>query len=1447
MATSSKRDVRLGVEIETAGEENLKRLAAEMRSLAREGTAAAPEYERLANELDRVGQQARELDAFQTIARDLAALNAASTEAASRASQLLTAYREQAAVVEAARGRQEALRQTLSQTSVDIAEQKRQIDLLRAARQAGEASDLEAVATARRLGEGLADLNAKARTLRVQVRDAGAEVSEASKALTRLDSAATRAASAAESTAAAFGAQFSEMQRARSAAEALGVDLTDLGAAQTALDAALRRGVAGLEQAAAASRELAEADRLLEIETRALAELRERGQSALKAEQVTLREAEQAARAYAEQQRRSAAAVADYVDDLDRLNATIAGKLFPTMQKIVDEHEKEQAALRESAAAAERLEAARRDQVEADRLAAIQMVALNEQRERGQIALKAEQAAIREAEQASRAYSAAQAAAAAETARLSAEAQAAADRTATLVVEMQRMQQVDDYVRAVAAAMAEVEREAEQAAAATARLQGYFDKLAAERDIVEKAFGQTGIRSIQAIEREMFNLQRSLVTVQTEFREGRISLLDFERATGSAQVRLAALKREIETVPGQRGIFDSLAEGANNLITKFGALTAAVATVGFAFRPLLDATIALDQTRRVLTTVTGSAEEAASQIEFLRNVAQRSGQSFTDLAASYAKFAASALQTGLSTQQVQTVFQSVSLAAGNLGLSSDQARRALEALGQIASKGVANMEELRQQLGDALPGVLPLLAKELGLTNAEFNKVVESGRLLASEAIPAIGRALTALGPQQGVVQGITSEWNRFINVVKEAGTTIVEGPLGIAAARVLQGLARVIGEVGFFAVSASEGVKVLGQTIGATAAFVAGGAKDWDAYTEAVSGFAEEAGSKIQGYADRLNGVDESTSRAGKSVQALGKSFSRLALDQQDAIDAADRNAQVAEKLTQARKTETDAVVRAIAVSGDDREAKLAASAAAQSYVRALEDQVRADEAVVASLQRARTETLAAAQARGLDTKAVEEATKKLDELIPKKEADAEKSRQAAAAARAEASARDVVAESLRNNAGRYDELAAAVGAALIELNRVSRAYAEGRASAQDMERATVALATAKGVLKDATSDLVAELDRQVKADKALYDLQVAQVRLEVAKQQNAVAEAQRLGNVAAARQAAIKVQELELQLTQLGIAAKEQEAAKTIAFLEAQKRQLEEQGALTEAKRAEIDLAINAAKVKQIEAQTTAEQTKRTVENVEALKNGTAQVKVNTSALGTNTSSVGDNTKSRSENSGAINEQAKALERYNDLLRDDPSRLVGGNGFGGFSDPRQTGVRSAGGAANVVGAGRDAQGRTPEEIARLQQQGGVVDNSLIFRLRDKLAAGTLTREDLASAEAALRAAQDNATLSNGPIGGLNGQADASMWVQTLQQIVQAARGGAVGGGSASSPASLGRGSGSGSTAVAQPRTVNISIGGRTTAVNTASDADADALESVMRQIEDAANRSGG
>ena len=57
MATSSKRDVKLAVGIETTGGASVRTLADEVRRLGAEGAPAAAEFQALADQIDRLGDQ----------------------------------------------------------------------------------------------------------------------------------------------------------------------------------------------------------------------------------------------------------------------------------------------------------------------------------------------------------------------------------------------------------------------------------------------------------------------------------------------------------------------------------------------------------------------------------------------------------------------------------------------------------------------------------------------------------------------------------------------------------------------------------------------------------------------------------------------------------------------------------------------------------------------------------------------------------------------------------------------------------------------------------------------------------------------------------------------------------------------------------------------------------------------------------------------------------------------------------------------------------------------------------------------------------------------------------------------------------------------------------------------------------------------------------------------
>lgn len=191
----------------------------------------------------------------------------------------------------------------------------------------------------------------------------------------------------------------------------------------------------------------------------------------------------------------------------------------------------------------------------------------------------------------------------------------------------------------------------------------------------------------------------------------------------------------------------------------------------------------------------------------MRDVAQRSGLAFGAAGESYAKFAASAVNSGISMTTVRQVFENTAMAAGNLGLSADATKGILEALSQMAGKGVVSMEELRGQLGDRLPGALSLMAKGLGLTDQQLIKLVESGKLLSSDALPALAEAMLQLGPKgTGVVEGIIASWNRLKNVLSETTTIITDGAFGRAAGAALGAVSTAAQYVAF-------GVAMIGES----------------------------------------------------------------------------------------------------------------------------------------------------------------------------------------------------------------------------------------------------------------------------------------------------------------------------------------------------------------------------------------------------------------------------------------------------------------------------------------------------------------------------------------------------------------------------------------------------------------------------------------------------------
>ena len=90
---------------------------------------------------------------------------------------------------------------------------------------------------------------------------------------------------------------------------------------------------------------------------------------------------------------------------------------------------------------------------------------------------------------------------------------------------------------------------------------------------------------------------------------------------------------------------------------------------------------------------------------------------------------ASVIGAGHSVSDAEKVFESIASGIRGTGGSLEDMKAAMTATAQVFSKGKVSAEELRQQLGERLPGAFTIFAESMGKTPAELDKALEGGKV----------------------------------------------------------------------------------------------------------------------------------------------------------------------------------------------------------------------------------------------------------------------------------------------------------------------------------------------------------------------------------------------------------------------------------------------------------------------------------------------------------------------------------------------------------------------------------------------------------------------------------------------------------------------------------------------------------------------------------------------
>lgn len=186
--------------------------------------------------------------------------------------------------------------------------------------------------------------------------------------------------------------------------------------------------------------------------------------------------------------------------------------------------------------------------------------------------------------------------------------------------------------------------------------------------------------------------------------------------------------------------------------------------------------IELDALQNTMLAATGGWESGGREIKWIIDMSNRLGLSFGDVSDSYAKFMTSFTRSGGTISQSRQIFEDLSTAMVSLHLPAERMQGVFIALEQMANKGTVQAEELKRQLGNALPGAFELAAESMGILPARLMDLMKKGEVFSKDFLPAFAATVkAALGQSIDIA---SMQFNASINRLATA-TDLLKMNLG--------------------------------------------------------------------------------------------------------------------------------------------------------------------------------------------------------------------------------------------------------------------------------------------------------------------------------------------------------------------------------------------------------------------------------------------------------------------------------------------------------------------------------------------------------------------------------------------------------------------------------------------------------------------------------------------
>ncbi|CAB4136021.1 Caudovirus, tape measure, N-terminal [uncultured Caudovirales phage] len=292
-------------------------------------------------------------------------------------------------------------------------------------------------------------------------------------------------------------------------------------------------------------------------------------------------------------------------------------------------------------------------------------------------------------------------------------------------------------------------KSAEREALANEKLNSAYNQLNAARARAKNVLRDL-IASETASNAEIKKAQREFDILDQKVRKADKAVGDFSKSVGNYKGALS---------------------GIGNLMGAFGISTGLYLAADLV-KNIFETTKQLQSMDLALRMVSGTQQEFANNQLFLTNLAEQYGIEIKGLTKNFTEFWV-ASKGKLEAEQIKEIFTSISKSVAVMGLSVEQQDSAFLALQQMMSKGTVQAEELKKQLGNALPGAVKAatmayqaLHPELKVTEKLFMEQMKAGKILSAELLPELAKAYEKLYGIENVTRAetLTAAQNRLNN-----------------------------------------------------------------------------------------------------------------------------------------------------------------------------------------------------------------------------------------------------------------------------------------------------------------------------------------------------------------------------------------------------------------------------------------------------------------------------------------------------------------------------------------------------------------------------------------------------------------------------------------------------------------------------------------------------------